>query len=87
MFNWILRYVIGGVTGKREIALLILGLWIWFTIYLLWREAMALEYELGLTVWKIYTPFCFATLAGAFGLEHWKTLEDEENRDDRQRSV
>lgn len=77
MFNWILRKVIGGDTGKRELALLILLLWFLHCVMLTVLDVIDIEADTILSMWQVFTPFCFAMVAGAFGLE-WYSFQ---NRD------
>lgn len=69
MFNWVLRNVIGGKTGKRELCLFLLFWWFALSGYLLWRERIGQVSAVGEMIWKMYSPIVFGLTAGAFSLD------------------
>lgn len=72
MMRWVVYIVIGGRSGKREAAVLILLLWIALVAIAASTGSIFLQ-DLSKTV--IYPVL--AALAGAFGLEHLKPQPEE----------
>lgn len=80
MFNWILRRAIGGESGKREIGLLILLYWFLFTTGLAVLDGYDIEAEMAQSMWNVFTPFAFGSIAGAFGLEWYGRIKSGESK-------
>ncbi len=76
MMKLIVKYVIGGETGTREVAVLAWLLWLALTAYLLWVEftfagtpgEQEKEVMISMAVWAMMTPFAWGWMAIAFGL-------------------
>jgi hypothetical protein len=73
MFNWFLRYVVGGITGKRESALMAWVLWLMWTAIIMWLEADGITLPITNGMWNITTPMVWSWLGAAFGFEWWST--------------
>ena len=72
MLCFLRRYVIGGRTGKREAALLLLIIVSGLTVWAVWGEASGKDMPSTFGLLMILWPFTIGALASAFGLEHIK---------------
>lgn len=71
MFNYVLKYVIGGRSGKRESALMAWLFWVGWTIWLTVAESGDQTVTQAVGMWNVATPLVWSWLGAAFGFEWW----------------
>lgn len=79
MMNWFIRVILGGKTAKRESAIFAFLLWVIGTFWLAWADVTHPDSQMRISegMWMVTTPFVFAWMATAFGIDwiskqtHW----------------
>lgn len=69
MFKLMLKYFIGGETGKRESALMALTFWFASCVYVAVKEAQSVDLPATVALITLATPFVWAWVAAAFGFQ------------------